>query len=551
MTEAWARRAQNEPSVFSRLLCCDKPQIAKDGDLVVGSTDSADWPDARAELDTGAKGRGKGDGKGKGKDKKGKGKGKEPRSKWDGGLPVLETQLPSIAGSWAWVREANDKMHRQARLEAANQLQEAFRAGGYAMQAGRSLHRVKFQCCQRMLETTRTISCSAGLSPLGKSPDHKTEFISHGGNCIQLAAEFALLEGRRVAAVNAASAYHAGGGFSSGGRHALEEAFCSQTTLYPSLQKAVESSSKGMHIPEDGVLLSPDVEIFRRGTDQGYALQMRPIPIAAVVSVAMYNKNGQVRDAPVDAPSDPAAYELGTSRKLQAMVHGAILANADCLIVPDVGCGVFHNDPTVIGRLVGRAVQERQGYFKKVVFTGKPGFCTAALSVLMPGTAPEKARSSKSLTGAKGSKKAIETTANCVVCGKSLSGTSDSVSLLLDSNGRRADTLLLLHTACSDRVGELRPDHTAMALPQAAADPQSFLRALDVDGNGTLSKEEVYAAFGAICGGAFASLRHELDEQWQSWDADGNGTLCVEEVSPIPNALVEWVQRCAKLSERT
>ena len=34
------------------------------------------------------------------------------------------------------------------------------------------------------------------------------------------------LHGKRVVAVNAASAYHAGGGFQTGGRHALEEAMC-------------------------------------------------------------------------------------------------------------------------------------------------------------------------------------------------------------------------------------------------------------------------------------------------------------------------------------
>ena len=38
-------------------------------------------------------------------------------------------------------------------------------------------------------------------------------------------------QGMKVAVVNAASAYHAGGGFSTGGRHALEEATCMQTTL--------------------------------------------------------------------------------------------------------------------------------------------------------------------------------------------------------------------------------------------------------------------------------------------------------------------------------
>merc|ERR1719343_1342972 len=51
----------------------------------------------------------------------------------------------------------------------------------------------------------------------------------------QLAKEQWHQEGRGVAVVSAASAYHCGGGFLTGGRHALEEAICTQTTLYQSL----------------------------------------------------------------------------------------------------------------------------------------------------------------------------------------------------------------------------------------------------------------------------------------------------------------------------
>ena len=50
-------------------------------------------------------------------------------------------------------------------------------------------------------------------------------------------------------AVNAASAYHAGGGFVTGGRHALEEAMCVQSSLYESLEK-------GIGLAEDAKILS-------------------------------------------------------------------------------------------------------------------------------------------------------------------------------------------------------------------------------------------------------------------------------------------------------
>lgn len=74
----------------------------------------------------------------------------------------------------------------------------------------------------------------------------------------------------KVAIVSAASAHQLGGGFLTGGRHALEEALCMQTTLYPSLvqarelakNKLVDHVGKGIHIPEHGCILSPKIEVY-------------------------------------------------------------------------------------------------------------------------------------------------------------------------------------------------------------------------------------------------------------------------------------------------
>ncbi len=38
----------------------------------------------------------------------------------------------------------------------------------------------------------------------------------------------------------------------------------------------------------------------------------------------MYNKNARVRDAPVDAPTDPAQYEEGVRKKFEAVVHALV-----------------------------------------------------------------------------------------------------------------------------------------------------------------------------------------------------------------------------------
>ena len=108
----------------------------------------------------------------------------------------------------------------------------------------------------------------------------------------------------KVVAVNAASAYHAGGGFLTGGRHALEEAMCVQSSLYESLERGIgladglkvpswarpparrDGSPWVLHLPDDGVLLSPMVEVFRDGTMHGYGFRETATVLTAVVPLA-------------------------------------------------------------------------------------------------------------------------------------------------------------------------------------------------------------------------------------------------------------------------
>ncbi|CAJ1359093.1 unnamed protein product, partial [Effrenium voratum] len=180
-----------------------------------------------------------------------------------------------------------------------------------------------------------------------------------------------------VAVVNAASAYHAGGGFSSGGRHAMEEALCSQTSVYLSLQKAAAGAHGQMYVPEDGCIISPRVEVLRQGSAEGYQLLGCVLELAAVISVAMFNRNPRVRDSPVDAPEDPAAYASGVRKKFLAVFHAAALCGAEVIVLPDVGCSVFQNDPAAVGRIAGQALQEYQSYFSQVIFTGSHSFFQA------------------------------------------------------------------------------------------------------------------------------------------------------------------------------
>lgn len=327
-----------------------------------------------------------------------------------------------------WIRKGCSESHRRQRLQIKDATLDSLADGGYTV--GSNL--VKFERLRVMVAETVFVSPTLGKWPaeqlkewadLGadfqtdnrpvqnvdgaaevveESPRTTvlddaevvkdaptTEILSKGGNAIQVAVDLCK-EGRRVAVVSAASAFHVGGGFETGGRHALEEAFCVQTTLFQSLNKAKELASAWkacevggkswhMHVPLDGVILSPHVEVFRGTFEEGYGFLDNTVELEAVVSVAMPNQNEDVRDAPVDDITD---YEQLVGKKMQSVFAAvACYTNADCLVLPDVGCGVFHNDPATVGNIVGRLLRaEFWGHLPLIVVLGSEEFREAVVS---------------------------------------------------------------------------------------------------------------------------------------------------------------------------
>lgn len=209
-------------------------------------------------------------------------------------------------------------------------------------------------------------------------------------------------DGYRMVSVNAASAYHCGGGVMTGGRHAMEEAWCMTTTLLRSLQRSVYLGHKlglsktvvvpgkkgkpekefHLHVPVDGCVLSADVKLFRNSSMRGYEFMSRPVHLAGIVSVAAFNKNPKVSDSPLDAPKSKDEYIKQVTEKWRATIGGALLLRADSIVIPDVGCGVFENDPKIVGACLNRILKEFPGYFQEVIVIGKHDFCTRALAGL-------------------------------------------------------------------------------------------------------------------------------------------------------------------------
>jgi uncharacterized protein (TIGR02452 family) len=294
-------------------------------------------------------------------------------------------------GSYAWLRNGNGCQERLRRREAASLTLAAILNKGYTLSG--------HHCCLRnvraMIRGTRIVRANdVQMSVRGRE---RTVWLAHDGHMLGKAVQLAQA-GRRVAVVSAASAYHVGGGFIDGGRHALEESMNMQTTLFLSLQEAAEQALfEGVspphcarpsrprhgawhcHIPEDGVVLSPQVEVFRGETCEGYPFQMHPTELAAIVSVAMPNCNSRVHDAPYDRPQSDAEFDLLLEKKFTALLGAAMLASANVIVMPDAGCGVYGNSAGAVGRIFGSVVSTHfKDAFAEIHLVGKPEFAAAA-----------------------------------------------------------------------------------------------------------------------------------------------------------------------------
>lgn len=300
-------------------------------------------------------------------------------------------RAPAVHGDYHWLRAANAYEDRQRRREAASLTVAACRAGNYSF-AGRRCH------LRRVAEMERGTRFLRAADVRPARGGKKTALEAHQcGHLLAVALQRARA-GCRVAVVNAASAYHVGGGFNDGGRHALEESLNMQSTLFQSLAIAKQLAlregirpphhthpqhqSNGRawqcHIPVDGVVLSPNVEVFRGETGEGYPFLADPVELAAVVSLAMPNCNSHMHDAPCDRPPSDSEFRHLLQSKFMAVLGAASLAGANILVMPDAGCGVYGNSPEEVGRIFGEVVQNSfAGVFDEIHLVGKEHFAAA------------------------------------------------------------------------------------------------------------------------------------------------------------------------------
>eukprot|EP00929_Paragymnodinium_shiwhaense_P118831 TRINITY_DN90728_c0_g1_i1.p1 TRINITY_DN90728_c0_g1~~TRINITY_DN90728_c0_g1_i1.p1 ORF type:complete len:1062 (-),score=200.10 TRINITY_DN90728_c0_g1_i1:49-3234(-) len=279
-------------------------------------------------------------------------------------------------GNFDWIRKENDGHSRLQRLHAFMVSQRALWSGGYEAHG----RRVPLVSVGQMLQSTRLVYPSKALGPANGLKLQTNAELGLSGAAMAV-GQTLCKDGAKVAAVSAASAYQAGGGASSGGRHALEEAWCVTSTLYRSLETANAAHAKNtegevyadfrQHVPTTGCILSPAVEIFRKMTSEGYEMLPAPVSLCCVVSVAMFNRNPSISDSPLDSPADPAAYIAQTTQKMQAVLTATAEAGATVLVMPDIGCGVFKNDPLIVGGILGSVLRSSGGGLQRVVLVSQ------------------------------------------------------------------------------------------------------------------------------------------------------------------------------------
>jgi hypothetical protein len=251
----------------------------------------------------------------------------------------------------------------------------------------------------------------------------------------------------------------------------------------------------------------------------------------------MYNKNPHMKDSPLDAPKDQHEYEEGLRKKITAMVHGVALSRADAIIIPDIGCGVFHNDPKVVGRICGEVLATYRSYFRRAVFTGAKDFYLAASEALKNASTSILALPDATKRGSVATIDAQThlSVGNCVQCKKALEKADFHELALLIDTSKKSHKMQFLHSGCKVQAQKAFPKHRVMPLPDVTKNAQSFLQALDLNGNGLVEKQEVRCVCALLWDGDVAKDPAAFDKKfeacWVSWDISRSGNMDIREIA--------------------
>ena len=187
---------------------------------------------------------------------------------------------------------------------------------------------------------------------------------------MRLAAEN---EGRRIAVMNFANAFQAGGGVTSGAG-AQEECLCRTSTLYPLLYRHYLSNTfykhhRTLNTPKatDALVYTRDVVICKTDEDLPRRMPREQWTACAKASVmAEYYLNPSF-DIFGTYMNSAELFGYHVKRAIHVLTCAAA-EGADILVLGAFGCGAFRNDPEVVARAYRTAIAEFPKVFRKIEF---------------------------------------------------------------------------------------------------------------------------------------------------------------------------------------
>ncbi|MCF0133106.1 MAG: TIGR02452 family protein [Blautia sp.] len=184
--------------------------------------------------------------------------------------------------------------------------------------------------------------------------------------------------GSKIAVMNFANAFHAGGGVTKGSS-AQEECLCRTSTLYPLLYRRTLRDSYYKHHHDlntakatDSLIYTEGVIICKTDEDLPKRMQKEDWVTVDVITIAApdLRKKSNIHAALVGGGSFMNHAELFGYHVKRAihMLTCAAAKHADTLVLGAFGCGAFENDPEVVARAYKVALQEFPKVFKRIVF---------------------------------------------------------------------------------------------------------------------------------------------------------------------------------------
>jgi len=261
--------------------------------------------------------------------------------------------------------------NRNRRAEIAKETLEIVKAGSYKTRYGTEvLIRDQVDAAK-----SSTIVCSSDMiQPLGKA-----RFDSPC--CVEVTGETTVAAMQRISqeysqehvgCLNFASAKSPGGGFLSGAS-AQEEALARSSALYPCLQtqfasyyEANRQNKSAFYL--DLAILSPFVPFIR---DDFAQLLQDPVLCTVITCPA---PNVTALQLKYDDPQEnnarlQAEIEATLMRRTEIILHCAVVAKVDTLILGAWGCGVFGNSPEMVAQVFQRTIFPKYArHFRRIVF---------------------------------------------------------------------------------------------------------------------------------------------------------------------------------------